>query len=396
MAPLWQTWWPTSREMAEIPFTRPHLTGGELASIAEAIDGRRLGGAGRFTQTCRSWLERRLGCARVSLTHSCTAALEMAALLIGIEPGDEVIMPSYTFSSTANAVVLRGATPVFADCVSDTMNIDVDDIEALITPATKAIMPVHYAGRPPDMDRINAIADAHGLIVIEDAAQSLGSTYKGAPAGTHSHLAAISFHETKNVVSGEGGALIISDPCYVERAAILREKGTNRAAFMDGLVDKYTWVDVGSSYLPSELVAAFLAQQLEATDSITKDRLRLWRAYRDALGEAADTHGLILPARIDADAVPNGHIFHVLLANADQRAPFLNRMKEHGIQCSFHYVPLHTAPAGKRFGRAPLGCPTTEDAAARLVRLPLFAGMGEAESGRVVEATLETLKEIGA
>lgn len=377
--------------MDSIPFNIPPVLGDELDAIGDAIARRRLAGDGYYTRLCETWLRERLGSKQAFLTHSCTAALEMAALLLDLGPGDEVIMPSFTFASTANAVVLRGAVPVFADIDPATMNIDIDAIERLVTPRTKAISAVHYAGRPPDMDRINDIAVKHGLRVMEDAAQSLGSTYNGRPAGAHSAVAAISFHETKNIVSGEGGALIVNDPNLIERAAILREKGTNRRAFLEGQVDKYTWVDVGSSYLPSEILAAYLLTQLKATDRITADRMRSWRAYRERLAPAEERFGVVLPPQADTNAIPNGHIFHFLLPRADQRPKFLADMKARGIQSSFHYVPLHSSPAGRRFGKAPDGCHVTEDAAARLVRLPLYYGMGEAIVATVAAAVLETL-----
>lgn len=315
-------------------------------------------------------------------------------MLLDLGPGDEVIMPSFTFSSTANAVVLRGATPVFADVVPETMNIDVNAIEKLATPATRAVIPVHYAGRVPDMDQINAIASARGLAVVEDAAQSLGSTYKGQPAGTHSSLSTISFHESKNVISGEGGALVINDPRFTERAAIIREKGTNRAAFMEGLVDKYTWVDFGSSYLPSEIVAAYLAHQLEKTELVTQNRLEIWNLYRSLLEPVAEEFGLGLPAPIDPVSTPNGHIFHIQLPSAGQRPSFIACMRSLGIQCVFHYVPLHSSPAGLRYGSAPLGCPVTEDAAARLVRLPLYYGMAVDDVVRVCVAVKSVLRAV--
>lgn len=380
--------------MDKVVFSIPPVIGEELEAIEDAIARRRLAGDGHYTDLCREWLEQRLGCAKAFLTHSCTGALEMAALLLDLGTGDEVIMPSFTFSSTANAVVLRGATPVFADIDPTTMNVDVGEIERLVTPRTKAIFVVHYAGRIPDMDRINAIAAQHNIAVVEDAAQSLGSSYKGRPAGTHSALAAISFHETKNIVSGEGGALVINDPQFVARAAILREKGTNRQAFLEGQVDKYTWVDLGSSYLPSEIVAAYLFPQLKATDRITADRLYSWHGYRQALMPAVDRYGVILPAPMDPDAPLNGHIFHFLLPDSERRPAFIAAMKARGSHCGFHYVPLHSAPAGRRFGRAPSGCHVTEDAAARLVRLPLFYGMGEATVARVCADVMSALAEI--
>jgi dTDP-4-amino-4,6-dideoxygalactose transaminase len=344
---------------------------------------------------CETALERHFSCPKAFLTHSCTAALEMAALLLDLGPGDEVIMPSFTFTSTANAVVLRGAIPVFADVEQGTMNLDAHRIEPLITSATRAIMVVHYAGRPADMDRINAIARTRGVVVIEDAAQSMGSTYKGKPAGTHSELSALSFHATKNIVSGEGGALLINDPAYEGRAAILREKGTNRSSFLQGHTDKYSWVDVGSSFLPSEIIAAFLYSQIGTIDYVTTKRLEVWNRYRLNL-EAAGVAGLGLPDPVSADAVPNGHIFHVLLPRAEMRPAFLAAMKAHGIQCTFHYVPLHSSPAGRKFCKAPDGCPVTEDAAARLVRLPMHFDISLDIADHVSAAVVDVLTGLAA
>ena len=381
--------------MVEVPFNKPHVTGAELEAIADAVARRDLSGDGHYTGLCEAALERHFRGPRAFLTHSCTAALEMAALLLDLGPGDEVIMPSFTFTSTANAVVLRGAVPVFADVEPGTMNLDADRIEPLIASATKAIMVVHYAGRPADMDRINAIAKSRGLVVVEDAAQSLGSTYKGQPAGTHSQLSTLSFHETKNIVSGEGGALLINEPAYEDRAAILREKGTNRRSFLQGHTDKYSWVDVGSSFLPSELVAAFLYSQIGAIAQVTTKRLEVWNRYRSNLA-AAGVRGLELPDPISADAVPNGHIFHFLLPRADMRPAFLGAMKARGIQCTFHYVPLHSSPAGRKFCKAPDGCPVTEDAAARLVRLPMHLDISQETADHVSAAVVDVLTGLAA
>ncbi|KJS19005.1 MAG: TDP-4-oxo-6-deoxy-D-glucose aminotransferase [Hoeflea sp. BRH_c9] len=381
--------------MVEVPFNKPFVTGLELEAIADAIARRDLSGDGHYTGLCENELERLFGCSKAFLTHSCTAALEMAALLLDLGPGDEVIMPSFTFTSTANAVVLRGATPVFVDVESGTMNIDAGKIEPLISPRTKAIVVVHYAGRPADMDAINAIAASRGIVVVEDAAQSLGSTYKGKPAGTHSQLSALSFHETKNIVSGEGGALLVNDPAYEGRAAVLREKGTNRRSFLQGRTDKYSWVDVGSSYLPSELVAAFLSCQIGAIGNVTASRLSAWKRYRSNL-QAATDRGLELPDEISAEAVPNGHIFHILLPRAELRPGFLEAMKARGIQCTFHYVPLHSSPAGRKFCKTPDGCPITEDAAARLVRLPMHSDIAPQTVDFVSAAVVDVLREIAA
>ncbi|WP_416067750.1 dTDP-4-amino-4,6-dideoxygalactose transaminase [Rhizobium sp. ZK1] len=358
--------------MAEIPFNRSPLLGREKEYVEDAIGRRRLSGDGFYTKAVSEHVKQRLGAAEVYLTHSCTAALEMAALLIDLGPGDEVIMPSFTFTSTANAVALRGAKPVFADVSIGSMNIDLDEIEALLTPATKAILVVHYAGRVPDMDRVNEFARERGLVVIEDAAQSYGSFYKGSPSGTHSALSTISFHDTKNITAGEGGALVINDPRFIDRAAVLREKGTNRQQFLQGQTDKYTWIDLGSSYLPSELTAAFLLAQLECSDTITDVRRDHWKRYREGFERLTKRFSVTLPDQETADQPVNGHIFHILLPDSGCRPAFLAEMKARGVNCTFHYVPLHSAPAGLRFGVAPRGCPVTEDAAARLVRLPLF------------------------
>lgn len=379
--------------VAKIPFSRPYLTGREGAALARLLENGQLCGDGVHTQACEAWLEQRLGCAKAYLTHSCTAALEMAAMLLDLGPGDEVILPSFTFSSTANAIVLRGATPVFADCDPTTMNLDLNQTEALITPRTKAIFVVHYAGLPPDMDAVMLLARTYGIYVVEDAAQSLGSTYDGAPAGTHGHLAAFSFHETKNVISGEGGALIVNDARFADRAAILREKGTNRRAFKEGQVDKYSWMDMGSSYVPSELIAAVLRETLLDVDAITARRLDIWDRYTGALARFA-ARGLILPRRQEGKASHNGHIFYVLLPQAAQRAQLLQTAAESGVQLTFHYVPLHSAPAGERFGIAPLGCQTTTETAARLVRLPMSAALTDAEVDRVITVVTDTLEAL--
>ncbi len=377
--------------MAEIPFNRSPLLGKEQAYVQDAIGRRRLSGDGFYTAAASQHIKRKLGAAEVFLTHSCTAALEMAALLIDLGPGDEVIMPSFTFTSTANAIALRGAKPVFADVAIGTMNIDETKIESLITPATKAIVVVHYAGRVPDMERINELAREYNLVVIEDAAQSYGSRYKGAPAGTHSALSTISFHDTKNITAGEGGALVINDPRFVERAAVLREKGTNRQQFLQGQTDKYTWVDIGSSYLPSELTAAFLLAQLEGSEQVTEIRRAHWMRYRDGLAGLVDKLGVRLPDEETVDQVVNGHIFYILLPSVELRPAFLKGMKERGISCTFHYVPLHSAPAGVRFGVAPNGCPITDDAASRLVRLPLYCDLTSQDIDFVIHQTIAVL-----
>jgi dTDP-4-amino-4,6-dideoxygalactose transaminase len=382
--------------MAEIPFNRSPLLGNEKVYVNDAIARRSLSGDGFYTAAVSRHIKQKLGAAEVYLTHSCTAALEMAALLIDLGPGDEVIMPSFTFTSTANAIVLRGATPVFVDVAAGTMNIDETKIEHLITGATKAILVVHYAGRVPDMERIGSLARKYDLVVIEDAAQSYGSYYKGGPAGTHSALSTISFHDTKNITAGEGGALVINDQRFVERAAVLREKGTNRQQFLQGQTDKYTWIDIGSSYLPSELTAAFLLAQLEGSEQVTETRRAHWRRYRDGLAPVAEKLNVRLPDEETADQPVNGHIFQILLPNAATRPAFLRGMKERGISCTFHYVPLHSAPAGIRFGVVPAGCPVTEDASSRLVRLPLYYDMTSPDVDRVIDETIAVLKEFAS
>lgn len=366
-----------------IPYNRPHLTGRELSYIQQAADAGQLAGNGQFTKRCQEWLQSRIGAPRVLLTHSCTAALEMSALLLDLEPGDEVIMPSFTFVSTANAFVLRGATPVFVDIRRDTLNIDERLIEAAITPRTRAIVPVHYAGVGCDMDAIRAIAGRHGLAVVEDAAQGLLAAYRGKPLGSMGQLAALSFHETKNVICGEGGALIVNDERLADRAEIIWEKGTNRSRFFRGQVDKYTWVDLGSSYLPGELIAAFLWAQLEEAAAMTEARLALWRRYEAACARLAEL-GITAP-QIPADRTHNAHLFYVLLPPHVPQAQVIADLKARGIMAVFHYVPLHASPAGRRFGRAASAMDVTDEVSARLVRLPLWLGMAETAPDMVVE-----------
>lgn len=358
-----------------IPFNRPALVGRELDYIQEAIESGHLAGDGAFTERCQRMLANLLGAPAVLLTHSCTAALEMAAIAIGIEPGDEVIMPSFTFVSTANAVVLRGGVPVFVDIRPDTLNIDENLIEAAITPRTKAIFPVHYAGVPAEMDRINEIARRHNLFVVEDAAQALGSKYKGRSASSLGHFGAISFHETKNIVSGEGGALVINDKAHIERPEIIREKGTDRKQFSRGNVDKYTWIDIGSSYLPGELVAAFLFGQLEKLESVQHERAEAWAVYDRAL-RSFHNRGL-KTMTIPAHCEHNAHMYYLLMPNAQLRQSLIARMKADSIVTPFHYVPLHSAPAGRKFARSFGDMTNTEDLSARLVRLPLYPQIGD-------------------
>jgi dTDP-4-amino-4,6-dideoxygalactose transaminase len=366
-----------------IPFNKPYMTGKELWNIAQAHANGHLAGDGQFSKKCQQWLEAKTGTKKALLTHSCTAALEMAAILADIKPGDEVIMPSYTFVSTANSFVLRGATPVFVDIRNDTLNLDETKIEDAITAKTKVIVPVHYAGVGCEMDTIMEIASQHSLLVVEDAAQGIMSTYKGRPLGSIGSLGTLSFHETKNVISGEGGGLLINDGALVERSEIIREKGTDRSQFFRGEVDKYTWQDVGSSFLPSELVAAFLWAQLEEADSITSARLESWCYYNDLLWDIA-SKGLIRLPIVPGDCQHNAHMYYVLLHSGTDRASLLSELKTDGVGAIFHYVPLHSSPAGEKFGRVSGTLPVTESVSSRLVRLPLWCGITPREQEKVV------------
>ncbi|MDR0466256.1 MAG: dTDP-4-amino-4,6-dideoxygalactose transaminase [Deltaproteobacteria bacterium] len=368
-----------------IPREPVYCTGREQGYIAEAIAARRLSGDGSFTERCRAWLKRHTGCGEALLTHSCTAALEMAALLLDIQPGDEVIMPSFTFPSTANAFVLRGGIPVFADIDPDTMNISPDAVRKAVTSKTKAVVPVHYAGLPCDMDAIMELGAEHGLAIVEDAAQALCTAYKGVPLGCIGHLACLSFHESKNIQCGEGGALLINDPKYIERALVLREKGTNRTAFLQGQVDKYTWTDIGSSYLPSELNAAFLLAQLEDAEHITKDRLRVCEIYHRLL-QPLQRAGKIKFLDRGAHLGANGHIFWILTNSLQERMALSAFLKERRILAFFHYVPLHSSPAGIRLGRTCGGMEHTNRASECLLRLPLHVGMPEEDIQAVADA----------
>lgn len=361
------------------------MTGHELEYIAQAHANEILAGDGPFTDKCHHWLEERTGCRRALLTHSCTAALEMAAILIDTKPGDEIIIPSYTFVSTANAFVLRGGVPVFVDIRPDTLNIDEKLIETAITPRTRAIVPVHYAGVGCEMDTIIAIAEKHGLYVIEDAAQGVMSTYKGRALGSIGHLGTYSFHETKNVISGEGGALLVNDARFAERAEIIREKGTDRSRFFRGEVDKYTWQEMGSSYLPSELTAAFLWAQLEEAESITERRREVWKSYHRLFAPLED-EGLLSRPVVPEDCICNAHMYYILLNDPATRARFLTTLKEEGIHAIFHYVPLHSSPAGRRYGRTSGQLPVTDFVSQRIIRLPLWVGMNELIVERIVRA----------
>lgn len=369
----------------EIPFNKPFVVGREWHYISQAVARSQLSGGGCFSRQCSDWLESKLGCRRAILTHSCTAALEMAALLLDIEPGDEIIMPSFTFVSTANAFVLFGGVPVFVDIRPDTLNLDERQVEAAITSRTRAIVPVHYAGVACEMDDILAVAERHGLVVIEDAAHAMLSKYRDRYLGAIGSIGCLSFHETKNIISGEGGALLLNDPKYIERAEILCEKGTNRTRFFRGMVDKYTWVDKGSSYLPNELTAAFLFAQLENAHAINARRIALCRRYDEGL-RALETDGsLTRPAWSGSDRA-NGHMFFILTRTQEERAALIRFLAGRGINAVFHYVPLHSAPAGRRFGRSSGTLPVTEDVSERVLRLPLFGEMTEAEVDKVCRA----------
>ncbi|MGR5503036.1 dTDP-4-amino-4,6-dideoxygalactose transaminase [Vibrio sp. DNB22_10_4] len=372
-----------------IPFNVPPVTGDESKYIGDVLQSKKLSGDGRLSRQCENWFEREFKAKKTLLMPSCTAALELAAILIGIQPGDEVIVPSYTFVSTANAFVLRGAQIVFVDIRSDTMNIDEDKIEAAITAKTKVIVPVHYAGVACEMDKIMEIAERYSLFVIEDAAQGVMSTYKGKALGTIGHLGAYSFHETKNYTSGgEGGLLLINDENFIERAEVIREKGTNRSQFFRGMVDKYSWVDIGSSYLPSELQSAYLWAQLENAEKINDSRLLAWGKYKQAFSALAEKGVVDLPIVPEA-CVHNAHMFYLKVANLDERTRLLDFMKENGVLAVFHYVPLHSSIAGKRFGCMNGSDDFTTQESERLIRLPLWFGIEDNEINQVTKAVLD-------
>ena len=367
-----------------ILFNRPYMTGKELYYIAEAKFGNMLAGDGRFTKQCHKWIEKNTKCDKALLTHSCTAALEMAALLLDIRPGDEVIMPSYTFVSTANAFVLRGGVPVFVDIREDTLNLDERLIEAAITHRTKAIVVVHYAGVACEMDTILAIAGKHGIKVVEDAAQGVMSRYKGRALGSIGDIGAFSFHETKNVISGEGGALLVNDPLLSLRAEMIREKGTDRSRFFRGEIDKYTWQEVGSSFLPGELIAAFLWAQLEEAGSITNARLKIWDIYH-ALLAPLEQKGLLRRPIIPADCQHNAHMYYILLNAETDRQAVLSELKRNEIYAVFHYVPLHSSPAGMRYSKVHGSMEVTNIQSERLLRLPLWIGLELAQQQRIID-----------
>jgi dTDP-4-amino-4,6-dideoxygalactose transaminase len=368
-----------------IPFNRPCLSGNEYKYIAQAIANGHASGDGPFTRLCNELLERELHVPKVLLTTSCTHALEMAAILLDCGPGDEVILPSFTFVSTANAFVLRGARIVFADVRPDTMNLDEARLEPLITSRTKVVVPVHYAGVACEMDTICAIAARHGIAVVEDNAHGLFARYRGKHTGTFGRLATQSFHETKNVTCGEGGALLVNDPELVERALIVREKGTNRSQYFRGQVDKYSWVDVGSSYLPSDLLAAFLFAQLEARQEIQRKRRRIWEWYWNHLEEWAIENGVRLPV-VPAECEQAYHMFYMILPSFEVRHSLISHLKARGILSVFHYVPLHSSEMGRKWAAREALCPVAEDVSVRLLRLPFYNDLTEAEQGRVVAA----------
>jgi len=375
----------------KVPFNLPHMTGKELYYIAESHFHGRLAGDGPYTERCHEWLENHTGCSKALLTHSCTAALEMAALLLNIQPGDEIIMPSYTFVSTANAFVLRGGVPVFVDIREDTLNLDERLIEGAITPRTRAIVPVHYAGVACEMDEIMSIAKRHSLKVVEDAAQGVMASYKGRALGSIGDIGAYSFHETKNVISGEGGAILVNDPELVLKAEVIREKGTDRSQFFRGEVNKYTWQEVGSSFLPGELIAAFLWAQLEEADRITQARLSSWKHYHEIL-EPLEIKGDIRRPIVPVACQHNAHMYYVLLSHEIDRQRVLEKFKKNSIGSVFHYVPLHSSPAGLRYGKVHGALDVTDDTAKRLIRLPIWVGITEETICSVVDVLKKALQ----
>ena len=375
-----------------IPFNKPYMTGRELEYIAQAHDNMHLSGDGPFTARCHRMLEGLTGSPHALLTHSCTAALEMAALLCDLQPGDEVIVPSYTFVSTVNAFVLRGAVPVFVDVRADTLNLDERLVEAAITPRTRAICVVHYAGIACEMDTILAIAARHGLIVIEDAAQAILARYRGRQLGTLGAMGALSFHETKNVISGEGGALLVNDDSLFGRAEIIREKGTDRSRYFRGEVDKYSWVEPGSSFLPGEITAAFLAAQLEQAQALTARRLAYWDTYH-AWAQSHEAAGRIQRPVVPPDCEHNGHLYYLLLPDLAARTHVIDSLRAAGVYAVFHYVPLHASPAGRRLARTPAPLPVTERAGDCLLRLPMWIGL-EAVQERILDAADAALRSL--
>jgi dTDP-4-amino-4,6-dideoxygalactose transaminase len=378
----------TSSSDYAIPFNHSSVMGRELDYVTEALRGGQIAGDQGFTRRCQGLLEEALQVPKALLTTSCTHALELAALLLDLQPGDQVIVPSFTFVSTANAFVLRGARPVFADIRRDTLNMDESQVERLLTPRTKAIVPVHYAGVGCEMDVIMGIASQHGIAVVEDNAHGLFGSYRGRKLGTFGTFATQSFHETKNCTCGEGGALLLNDTRYIERAEILREKGTNRARFFRGQVDKYTWVDIGSSYVMSDVLAAFLYGQLEVWEQIQRKRRSIWEYYDHRLGDWArqrDIRTPIIPAHCDQAY----HMYYLLLPGRQQRSALIAHLKKQGILSVFHYLPLHLSVMGQKFGGKPGDCPVTEDVSERLLRLPFYNTLSESQQEKVVAALLE-------
>jgi dTDP-4-amino-4,6-dideoxygalactose transaminase len=373
----------------KIGFSRPVIVGRELTYLREAVEQRHFSSNGAFTHRCETWLAAQMNASRAHLTHSATAGLELAALLTNLGPGDEVIMPAFTFVSCANAVALRGATPVFADIRADTLNLDPQEVASAITPRTRAIIAVHYAGVPCDMADLMALGEQHALVVIEDAAQALMSSYRQKPAGALGHLGVISFHHSKNVMSGEGGAIIINDPRFLQRAEIVHEKGTDRHAFNRGQRSRYSWIDLGSSFAPSEITAAVLLAQLECAEEITRHRRALWARYHTAF-EPLDAAEIARRPVVPDDVTHNGHLYYLLLRDENERNQYIAAMEARGITTPFHFVPLDDTPGGRRFALATGELPITHSIARRLVRLPLWFGMDD-EQNRVIDATFEIL-----
>jgi dTDP-4-amino-4,6-dideoxygalactose transaminase len=376
---------PEGRLIVKIPFNKPFLTGRELEYISRAHSFGQLSGNGPFTKQCQTWLEEHTGCRRALLTHSCTGALEMAAILADIKAGDEIIMPSYTFVSTANAFVLRGGVPVFVDIRSDTLNIDETRIEPAITARTRAVVPVHYAGVACEMDTVMAVAKRHGLLVIEDAAQGILSSYKGLSLGGIGHLGVYSFHETKNIISGEGGSLLINDGRFNELAEIVWEKGTDRSRFFRGQVDKYTWQHIGSSYLPGEIISAFLWAQLEQAEILKARRLEIWGEYHRGF-EDMEKDGLLRRPAVPSGCHHNSHMYYIILPDFSTRDRLLKTLNGRGVNAIFHYIPLHSSPAGRKYGRVCGDMEVTDSMSGRILRLPLWVGMGRSEISEVISA----------
>ncbi len=374
-----------------INFNEPTTLGCELDYIKDAIARKKICGDGYYTKACHELLEKNTGAKKALLANSCTAALEMAALLSDLKPGDEVIVPSFTFVTTASAFALRGAVPVFVDIRDDTLNLDENKIEAAITPKTKVIVPVHYAGVSADMDKINEIAKKHGLLVVEDAAQAVGSKYKGKACGTCGDMGCYSFHETKNVVCGEGGALLLNREELIEPAEIVREKGTNRSKFFRGQVDKYTWVELGSSYLPSEMVAAYLYPQLQNITKINGRRMELWKRYNEHF-KSYEEKGLIKRPYVPGECEHNAHMYYLRFNDIETRTRFISYLKENDVLSVFHYIPLHSSPAGMKYGRVSGELKVTDKVSDTLVRLPLFYGLQDEQFNKVLEVSSRFLK----